>query len=157
MEQLQVSHWSCLQGYPKILKDLKDQRLCRKRTRCTSQCGTFHQGAAGPHPGTGKYRNGYTSRQNIGRAAHEDYIRAIEPSHSPHRKTHDSTSRERPAEKSGHRSTPAKHGHRASSNSTPSDPTSSQYWNVYSKSGQNSILTGTAPPTATRWRRHTCP
>ena len=39
--------------------------------------------------------------------------------------------------KSGHRSTPSEHGHRASSDSTPSDPNSSQDRNVYSKSGQN--------------------
>ena len=38
--------------------------------------------------------------------------------------------------KSGHRSTPADHGHQASSNSTPSDPNSSQDRNVYPKSGQ---------------------
>ena len=37
--------------------------------------------------------------------------------------------------KLGHQSTTADHGHRASSNSTPSDPTSSQDLNVYSVSG----------------------
>ena len=39
-------------------------------------------------------------------------------------------------EKSVHCSTTAKHGHRASINSTPSYPTSSQDRNVYSRSGQ---------------------
>ena len=38
--------------------------------------------------------------------------------------------------KLGHQSTPAGHGHRASRNSTPSDPTSSQDRNVYYRSGQ---------------------
>ena len=38
--------------------------------------------------------------------------------------------------KSGHQSTTSGHGHRAFSNSTPPDPTSSQDRNVYSRSGQ---------------------
>ena len=38
--------------------------------------------------------------------------------------------------KSGHQSTAAEHGHQASSNLTPPDPTSSQDQNVYSRSGQ---------------------
>ena len=38
--------------------------------------------------------------------------------------------------KSGHQSTTAGNGHRASGNSTPSDPTSSQDRNVYSRRGQ---------------------
>ena len=101
MEQLQGSFCLNLQGDPKIIKDLEDQRICSKRTHRTIQCGTFHRDTARPHPGAGESCNGYTIRQNIGRAAHEDNIRAIEPIHSPHRKTHDSTSRERPAEKIG--------------------------------------------------------
>ena len=90
-----------LQGDPKILKDLKERRLCSERTRCTSQCGNFQRDAAGPHPGAGKSHNGYISGQNIGRAAHEDDIRAIEPSRSTHCKNCDGTIRERPAEKIG--------------------------------------------------------
>ena len=97
-------------------------------TRHTSQCGTFHRYAAGPHPGAGKSCNGYTSRQKIGRAAHQDDIRAIKPSRYPHPEACDSTIRER--------STPSDHGHRASSNSTPSDQNTNQDRNVYSKSGK---------------------
>ena len=142
MEQLQGSLCSSLQGDPNILKDLEDQRLCSKRTLCINQCVTFHRDAAGPHPGAGEYRNGYTSWQNIGRAAHEDDIGAIKPGLSPHCKICNRTSRERPAEKSGHRSTTAKQVHRASSNLNLSDPTSSQDRNVYSRSGQKFDPTG---------------
>ena len=136
MDQLQGSLCSSLQGEQKNLKEPEYQRLCSNLTCCTSQCGTFHQNAAGPHPGDGKSHNGYTSRHNIGRVSHEDYIRAIDPSCSPQHKTCDITSQELPAEKSVHCSTPAKLGHRASRNSTPSDPNSSQDRNVYSKSWQ---------------------
>ena len=101
MDQLKGSLFLILKGDPKILKDLEDQRLCSECTCCTRQCITFHRDAAGPHPGADKSRDGYTSQQNIGRAAHEDDIGAIEPSCSPHHKTCNSTSRERPAEKIG--------------------------------------------------------
>ena len=101
MEQLQGSLLSRLQGDPKILKNFEDRRLCSARTRCTSQCGTFHRDAAGPHSSAGESRNGYTSQQNIGRDVHKDDIGAIEPSRSPHHKTCNSTSRERPAGKIG--------------------------------------------------------
>ena len=100
-----------LQGDPKILKDLKYQRLYSERTRCTSQCSTFHRYTAEPHPGAVEFCYGYTSRQNINHAAHEDDTEAIDTSHSPHHETSDSTSRERLAEKLGHCSTPDEHGH----------------------------------------------
>ena len=115
-----------LQGYPKILNNFKYRKLCSARTRCTSQCGTFQRDAAGPHPGAGKYRDSYTSQHNIGCAAHKDDIGDIKPGRSPHRKTNNSTRRERLDEKSGLRSTTDEHGHRASRNLTPSDPTSRQ-------------------------------
>ena len=157
MEQLQGSLCSSLQGDPKIIKGLEDWRLCIERTRRTSQCDTFHQDAAVPHPGSGESCNGYTSWQNIGCAAHEYNIRAIEPSRYPNRETCNSASRERSAEKLGHRPTPSEHGYQASSNLTPSYQNSSQDRNVYSKSGKNMTLTGTSPPTATRWRKRTRP
>ena len=135
MEQLQVSLRLGLQGDPNILKNFEDKSLCSTRTRCTSQCSTFHRDAVGPHPGAGEYCDSYTSQKNIGCAAHEDNIGAIKPGCSPHRKTCNSTSQERPDEKSGHRSTTAEHGHWASSNSTPSDTTSSQDRNLDSRSG----------------------
>ena len=136
MEQLQGSLRSRLQGDTKILKNLEGQRICSKHTRHKRQCSTFHRDAAGPHPGAGESCNGYTSRQNIGCAAHKDNIRAINPIHYPHRETCESTIRERRAEKSGHRSTPAEQGHRASRNSILSDPNSNQDQNMYSKSGK---------------------
>ena len=101
MEQLKGSLQSSLQGDPTIIKDLEDLTLCSKRTRRTSQCGTFHQDAAGPHPGAGESRNDYTGQHNIGCASHEDNIRSIEPICYPHRETRDSTIRELPAVKFG--------------------------------------------------------
>ena len=101
LEQLQGSLCSILQGDPKITKDLEDQRLCSERARHTSRCGTFCQDAAGPHPGASKSHNSYTSQQNLGRAADEDNIRAIKPIRYPRSETHDSATRERPAEKNG--------------------------------------------------------
>ena len=101
MEKLQSSLCSILQGDPNFLKDLEDQSLCNARTCCTTQCGTFYRDSSGPHPGAVKSCNGYTRRQNIGCAAHEDDIGAINPSRSPHRKTRDSTIREQPAGKIG--------------------------------------------------------
>ena len=136
LEQLQGSFLSSLQGDPKIIKCLKDLRLCSKRARLTSQCGTFRRDAAGPHPGSGEYCNGYTNLQNLGRAADKDYLRAIKPSRYPHRKTCKSAIRECPSEKLGHCSALDEHGHQASRNSTPSDLNSNQDRNVYSKSGQ---------------------
>ena len=41
MEQLQGLLCSSLQGYPKIIKDLKDQKLCSERTRCTRNAALF--------------------------------------------------------------------------------------------------------------------
>ena len=55
-----------------------------------------------------------------------------------------------------HCSTPAEHGHWESSHLTPLGLKSNQDRNIYSKNGQNSTLTGTNPPTATRWRNLTC-
>ena len=150
MEQFQGSLCSILQRDPKITKDLEYRRLCSKLTRCTSQCFTFHQDAAVPHPGTGKSLNGYTSRQNIVCADHEYDIGAIEPSHYPRRKTRDSTIRERPAEKSGHCSNPAEHGHRVSSNLTRRIQTQTKTKTCTPRAGKTSTLTGTAPLTSTR-------
>ena len=99
MEQLQGSLRLSLQGNPKIIKEIEDQRLCSKCTQRTSQCGTFHQYAAGPHPGAGKSRNGDTIRQNLSFSDHEDGIRAIKPTCYPNRETHDSAIPERPSEK----------------------------------------------------------
>ena len=84
LEQLQVSLCSILQGDPKIIEDLEDQRLCIKHTRCTSQCGNFYQNEAGPHPGAGECCNDNTSRQNIKYAADKNDIRAIDPIRHPH-------------------------------------------------------------------------
>ena len=101
MEQLQGSLCSSLQGDPKIIKDLKDWRMCRKRACRTSQCGTFHQYAAGPNPGAGESRNVDTSRQNLGCSTHEYDLGAINPSRYPNRKTRDSAIQECPSEKIG--------------------------------------------------------
>ena len=94
MEQLQVSLLSSLQGYSKILNNFEDRRLCSARTRCTIQCGTFRQDAAGPHPGAGEYRDRHTIRKDISRAAHEDDIGAINTGCSPDCETRNSASRE---------------------------------------------------------------
>ena len=132
MEQLQGSLCSSLQGDPNIIKDLKNRRLWSKHARCTSQCGTFQWDESGPHPCSGESRNGYTSRQNIGRAVTAKL--ATEQAKSARMK------------KSGHCSTTAKHGHRASRNSNTSDPTSSQDRNMYSKSGKKFDPTGYCSP-----------
>ena len=96
MEQLQGSLLLSIQGDPKILKDLKDQKLCSKCTHWTSQCGTFHQYAAGPHLGAGKSCNGNTSRQNINQVVDEYDLGALEKSFYSNRKTCNSAVRERP-------------------------------------------------------------
>ena len=54
--------------------------------------------------------------------------------------------------KSGHQSTTSRNGHRSSINSTLSDPTSSQIEMYNPEADRGSTLTGTATPTATRWR-----
>ena len=101
LKQLQDLLQSSLQGDPRIIEDLKYRRLCSKCTCCTSQCGSFHQDAAGSHPGAGESCNRYTSRQNLGSAADKYDLRAIEPSNYPRCETRDSTRRERPAGKIG--------------------------------------------------------
>ena len=53
--------------------------------------------------------------------------------------------------KSVQQSTTADHGHRVSSNTTPSDPNPSQDRNLYSRGGQRFGPMGTAPPTDTKW------
>ena len=94
LEQLQGSLRSSLQGFPNIIKDLKDRRLCSKRASRTIQCGAFHRDAAGPHPVASDSRNGNTSRQNLVRAVDKDYLGDINPSHYPNGETRDSAIRE---------------------------------------------------------------
>ena len=101
LEQLQGSLRSSVQGNPKIIKDLEDQRICSNCASRTSQCGAFLRGAAGPHHGAGKSCNGNISRQNLGRAVDKDNIGAIEPSRYPNRETCDSAIRECPSGKIG--------------------------------------------------------
>ena len=99
LEQLEGSLCLILQGETKIIKDLKDKRICSKRALRTSQCGAFHRDSEGPHPGPGESCNGYISQQNLSRSVDEDDISAIEPSFYPHRETCNNAVRERSAEK----------------------------------------------------------
>ena len=87
LDKLQGSLRSSVQGNQNIIKDLKDQRIFSKRASYTIQWGSFCQDTAVPHPGSGKSRNGDTSRKNLGCAVDEDNIRAIEPSRYPNRET----------------------------------------------------------------------
>ena len=101
LEQLQGSLRKSVQGILKIIHDLEDLGVCSKCTILTSQCVTFHQDAAGPHPGAVKSRNGDTSRQNIVRTVDEYNFGYIKPSRYSNHKTGNSTVRERPSGKIG--------------------------------------------------------
>ena len=101
LEQLQGSLHSSVQGNPKIIKDIEDQRICSKCARYTSQCGAFQRYAAGPHNGAGKPRNDDTIQQNLSCTVDEDNLGALEPSRYPNCKTRNSAVRERPSKNIG--------------------------------------------------------
>ena len=130
MEQFQGSLLLGFKGDPKILKNFKDQRLCSACTRCTSQCGTF----------TEMQQDHTLALTNIATATQDDrtLVTLLTDTISElsrqvaHLTAKLATAQAENAQikKSGHRPTMAQHGHRASSNSTPSDPTSIQGRNL---------------------------
>ena len=101
LEQLQGSLCKSVQGKPKIIQDFKYQMVCRECAIRTSQCGAFHQDAAGPHPGYGKSRNSDKSKQNLSRAVDKGNIGALNPICYSNRETSNSTVREWPSGKIG--------------------------------------------------------